>query len=621
MRNALHRRAIRAPTAVTLLLAVLTSAFTHTALAAAAAPSIDTTIEPAQISLGDSAQLTIMTSGSGSLSVNLPVVAGLEFRVVGQSRRIEMINGATIESTSTIIRVTPDEVGVFTIPGLSPHSPPLVLKVLQAGGSGPSLTPSNPGSAALNSFLRGGSEANGIRLSPDGSAYIRLEVPKREIYVGESVPAEIQVGMRNGFAASNSLPTLNTSDFTLNNLSLKPDQSGKAIDGKPFTVFTWHTLLAAIKPGTYSVSFSAPFVVRIRSQPRSDSIIDDLLGDPFMQNLFGASVSKNITVASPETEFTVLPLPAQGRPADFGGAVGAFKITTDVSSTSNIAGDPLTLRMHVTGIGNFDRVESNMLTGDPQWKTYQPKATFNKTDTAGYHGEKIFEQPLIASQAGEQTIPALSFSYFDPAARRYETVHSAPLRVRVAPSAADSAATLPPALASHAYVPAANSTNGYRPDHTVTEARANSLVPLYLRPAFLSIQSALAVFFAAAWAVLRRHERNARDMWLQRERLRQEALQGSQKQMAAAAAAGKAAEFFSAARTALQLALSPLLHKEPEHIMAADIDTRAGSDSEAIRKLFAYADEANYSGSAPGAVDFERWTRVVSRRMTAEKAS
>ena len=60
-------------------------------------------------------------------------------------------------------------------------------------------------------------------------------------------------------------------------------------------------------------------------------MLDDLFGDPFLQNIFGTTVQKDITAASPETAITVVPLPAEGRPADFGGAVGSFKISTDVS--------------------------------------------------------------------------------------------------------------------------------------------------------------------------------------------------------------------------------------------------------------------------------------------------
>jgi len=314
-----------------------------------------------------------------------------------------------------------------------------VLRVNPSGGGGSSSLLGNGASTGPPPFVPGGSNANGIHLTPDGSAFVHLEIPKHEIYVGESVPIEIQVGMRDGFVASiNSLPKLNSGDFTLNNLSRQPEHAAKAIDGKAFTVYTWRSILAAVKPGTYSLTFEAPVTVRVRTRPQRDSMLDDLLGDPFLQNIFGTTVPKNVTVTSPAAAIKVLALPTQGRPPDFGGAVGTFKISADLSSSKNTAGDPLTLRMHVNGAGNFDRVESPMLRGDGQWKTYEPKATFNPADPIGYRGEKVFEQPLIAQQPGTHTVPALDFSYFDPGTRRYETAHSSPLSVTVSP-AADSA--------------------------------------------------------------------------------------------------------------------------------------------------------------------------------------
>ena len=54
---------------------------------------------------------------------------------------------------------------------------------------------------------------------------------------------------------------------------------------------------------------------------------------------------------------------------------------------------------------------------------------------------KTFEQPVIASKPGVQTLPALSFSYFDPNTRRYETARSVPLSVTISPSLADSTLT------------------------------------------------------------------------------------------------------------------------------------------------------------------------------------
>jgi hypothetical protein len=582
---------------------------------AATTPSVEASLEPSQISVGESAQLTILMSGRGTLSVSLPVVPGLEFRVVGQSRQVQIINGVTLESTSTVVRVTPEEPGVYNIPGLTPNSPPLLLKVYPSGNRGLTTPPGTAPGAAPR--LPGGAGVGGLHMTPDGSAFVHLEIPKHEIYVGESVPVEIQVGMRDGFVESmNGLPKLNSNDFTLNNLSRQPERGPRTIEGKPFTVYTWHSLLAAVKPGTFALSFETPLTVRIRTRPARESMLDDLLGDPFLQNFFGATVPKNVTAASPATEITVLPLPAEGRPRDFGGAVGSFKISTEVSAARSTAGDPLTLRMHVSGTGNFDRVETSMLGGDAQWKTYEPKAVFNSTDPTGFRGEKTFEQPIIATQPGNRTIPPLSFAYFDPAARRYQTARSLPLNVAVSPAAPSPESEPPPALAAGA---AADSHSGLRPDHAVTEARVASLVPPYFQPLFAGSVSLLALLFGGGWVALQRRERNAHDLQRERQRARTQIIHERLQAMAAAAAGADPAVFFHSARAALQQTLSARWELAPELITREDVDARLqGADRDEVREIFLLADEANYSGTGLKAADFEHWTQVVRRHLAGE---
>jgi hypothetical protein len=584
-------------------LLVLLSACWFAAPALAVAPLVNVTIEPQQISMGESAQLTITSTGTGMEPVTLPQVSGLEFRVVGQSRRIEIINGATLATISIVVRVTPQAAGIFTIPGITPKSQPLVLRVNPDNGSGNSSSFGNSNGSVRPPV---GSSASGIRMSADGSAFIRLDLPKRDIYVGESIPVEIEVGMRAGFVTSlNGLPTLTGGEFTLNNLSHQPERVEKLIDGKPFTLLTWHSVLAAVKPGKFSLSVETPLTVRIRTRPQRDSMLDDLLGDPFLQNFFGATVPKDITVASPPSELTVLSLPAEGRPPDFSGAVGSFKIASDISSTTAAAGDPLTLRMHVTGSGNFDRVDSAMLDRVDQWKTYPPKSSFKPSDAIGYKGEKIFEQPLIASQPGAQTLPGLAFSYFDPSAHRYETARSGPLSVTISPSAAESSLGGPQLsanAAAPANTPAGPSNKGLRPDHVAAEVGASSLVPLYLQARFLALPSLLALGFAGACFRLRRASdpdaaRRAR------ERRPSKATQRVMKEIEAAALAGDAALFFNLARTAL----------------LRTFEGQLGNESEDIRQIFALADEANYSGHRLTTTDFERWMHIVRHRILDER--
>jgi hypothetical protein len=433
----------------------------------AAAPIVNASIDPARITLGQSARLTLSRLGEDTDPVTLPVVEGLEFRVIEQLRGFEVIHGASMNTTSIVVRVTPQTTGTFIIPGFTPKSQPLVLRVDPDGG------PSNA-SGALSGKMSG----SAVRMTADGSAFVRLTVPKDEVYVGESVPIAIEVGVRAGIVTGlNGLPTLTGADFTLNNLSRQPERSERIIDGKPFTLLTWRSVLAAIKPGRFSLEVDTPLTVRVTTRPPRESLLEDQLGDPFMQNFFGATVPKEITVASPTYEVTVLALPAEGRPAAFSGAVGSFAITSDVAPAAAAAGDPLTLRMHVVGSGNFDRVDSRMLEHLDAWKTYPPKYSFKAADALGYKGEKIFEQPVIASKPGAQTLPGLTFSYFDPATRRYETARSAPLAVTIAPSVADAAPPAAPIEAdAGASVRPSSAGNQaslkLRPDHPAADAFA-----------------------------------------------------------------------------------------------------------------------------------------------------
>ena len=427
------------------LVGALVAAFAVVAMPVVAAASVvKATLEPAEIAVGHSALLTITTLGTGTEPMVLPFVGGLEFRIVSQSHRFETTNGMKLTTTTIVVRVTPQMVGTFTIPVLAPQSEPLMLRVdpdrLPASSS--SSIPRN--ASGLPPVIARPLAESGIHLMAEGAAFVRLGVPKRQAYVGESIPIEIEVGLRPGFVtAINGLPTLTGGDFTLNNLSRQPERSERNLAGKPFSVFTWHSVMAAVKPGSFAFSVEMPLTVRFSTRPKADAQLDDLLGDPFLQNHFGPTVTKDVKVSSPRSELTVIALPTEDRPADFSGAVGTFTISSDVAPATAAAGDPMNLRLQVIGSGNFDRVDSAMLRSLDRWKTYPPRSSFNATDPLGYKGEKIFEQPVIASDPGVQILPALAFSFFDPTTGRYQTARSAPLTVTISKALADTTLAAP----------------------------------------------------------------------------------------------------------------------------------------------------------------------------------
>jgi len=577
----------------------------------AAASLQSATLEPHEITIGQSAELTIKTVGADLGGLTLPSVGGLQFRIVAQSRHAEDIHGATVIVTTTTIRVTPLVSGDFEVPGLVPNAPSLQLHVDVDDSVGKLPHPAPglvgappPRSAALD----------GVRLTPDGSAFVRLVLPKREVFVGESVPVDIEVGLRPGFVTSlNGLPTLTSSDFTLGNLSRQPERSERAVGGNAFSVLTWHSVLSPVKPGSYPLGVTAPITVRIRLRPEQEAKLDDLLGDPFLQNVYGKTVKKELKIESPDATLTVLALPAEGRPADFRGAVGTFSVSSELSSATAALGDPLTLRLHIRGAGNFDRVDTPMLTNLADWKTYPPTATFKPGDVIGHAGEKTFEQPLVARATGSHPLPPLKFSYFDPAAGRYVTATAAPLSVTIAPAAGDAAPQASEAssqagvqAAALTAVQAAVPPGELRADHRVEGARVRSLVPLYLQVRFLGLPAALCGLCLVAWwrgpqpGPRRQHSSDAA-----------RALVRALERIDTAARAGDGDAFFVAARDAVRDQFAARWNIAPDRVTEAEVAARLGAAGTTILDLFKIVDEMRYSGRDPAASNLGQWNDIV----------
>jgi hypothetical protein len=599
-------------------IAALALAGIFVARLAVAEPTVAERIDPTEISLGEVARLTITVSGGNSSPVTPPVVPGLEFIAIGQTQQLESINGVTSSSSSVTYQVIPQEAGIFTIPSLAHSSQPLVLRVNPSANAPGSTAPgNNPRASNLPPPASGGQSSGAAHAASDYSAFVRLHVSKNELYVGESLPVDIQVGMRDGVVASmNGLPSLNGDAFTLSKLSPHPERTDEVIDGKPFTVLTWHSLLSAVKPGQLSLTMESPLTVRMRMQPRTPGgSMDDFFNDPFFQNYFGAPTQKEITVASAPTTFTVLPLPAEGRPANFSGAVGTFQVSSELSAVKTIAGDPLTLRVHVTGAGNFDRINDVMLSDVDHWKTYQPTSTFKASDDIGYRGEKTFEQPVIATEPGTQTLPGLAFSYFEPKTRRYETARTEPSSVAVSPAPAGTlvAGNLQPSVSAAAPAP----QPGLRPDHAESGPTVSSLRPLYLQPRFLAPSGGLLFALFGAWLWLRSADRRAMAALDGSTRAAPETTEVLVGRMEAASDAGNAAVFFDSARSALQNSLAARWHVDPEQITLADVEARLGGESD-VRRVFVLADETKYSGRHIESGELKRWQQIVLRQLGAQ---
>jgi hypothetical protein len=291
-------------------------------------------------------------------------------------------------------------------------------------------------------------------------AFGEITCPKKAIFAGEVVPVEI----RYYFDANYQVQVRGKVDFGGEGIVAErfpdPKESREERDGTVYNVLTFRTLLSAVKPGTIDVppaKLDCQVQVPGGSPPGfDDPIFRQLMGgqSPFMQ-------ARDLQVKTAPLHLDILPLPKEGRPASFSGAVGQFDIDALVSNPKPAPGDPATLSVKIGGKGNFKGMGAPVLTEDEGWRSYPPTDKFDSSDDLSYSGVKSFDFTLIA-QEPKKSSPGAEFSYFDPTTAKYVTLNTKPLPLQASPGSASNPAVPPDASAgSGEKTPSKNSG----PDH------------------------------------------------------------------------------------------------------------------------------------------------------------
>ncbi|HEV2700602.1 MAG TPA: BatD family protein [Steroidobacteraceae bacterium] len=586
-----------------------------------AATRFTVTLDPPNFDVNDSAELTITATGDEDAVPIIPRVPGLVINPEGQSSSIQQVNGAVRAIFARTYRVTASHEGTFVIPPI------------QVGSATTASVTVHVGAAGSGSSARRGAGAGADKPAVDLAAATRaatpmmkVVVPASRLYVGELIPIQIKAYFREGVSARLEGPLAAVGDaFTVSGLDKRPTQTQETVGGMDYTVLTWNSVLGALKSGAYPIGLEMPVTLNIQL-PVTDSDIDarlrSLFGtnsrgafmdDPAFGNLFGRVIQKTITLKPTGTPVTVLPLPVEGRPADFAGAVGQFQVAAALTPAAGVVGDPLTFKFTVTGKGNLARVSSEALHDSTQWRAYRSESKVTADDDTGLQGFKTFSQPVIPLQAGQLTLPGVSFSYFDPEAARYVTRATQPIRVTVTPGsgAAQVASTLQGGRTMPGAAPAAGA-DALAADATVTREHFATLEPVIWRPWFAGSALAPVLLMLAAITLIRRHQQRRGDPALMLHAARLAAIKINIESMGAALKRGDGPAFFTAARHALQERLADLWQVPAESVDQQLVAARVpGADGVQLQAIFAMAEKATYAGESPGAAALQEWQRRV----------
>lgn len=584
------------------------------------AAAVEATLDRESAPAGSGGILSIRITGGSAGEPVIPEVPNFIIQPRGQSRQIQMMNGQTSVSLTYNYVVGSNSPGVYQIPsievlidGKKNHTEPLTFTVLDSGFT-PPAAPSPPAGTTPPSAPPP-PESEETRF---GFLTVELAASERKhVYVGEIapvrirawLPADSQAQLRSGIQPESKA-------FTLHHVSEQPEQTQEIKDGKRYTVLTWFGGMSATKAGNFPASLSVDATVAVRDTTAPKPPKRQRSGpfaDPFFDNVFEdmsvPMVQKDVTMKSVDQEIEVRPLPTEGRPAGFTGAVGQFKFDRVEIPTTWRTGEPQQISARLSGSGNFALMKAPELTPVESWKTYPGKDEFTPGDQASFSGSKNFQFSAVPRKGGAQEA-ALKFSYFDPAAESYKTLTSDSKALQV--SGQDLVEAVAPVEEPPVKAPEKKPPSLVAQRETLSATA--SLVPLVAQPSFaiwlgaaglLGLLGRLLSFFRA------RRENPQRLALAALETATREALATAER----CAAARDAAGYFAAARLALQHRLGSRWGQSAQAITLAEISSRLPADSP-VTRFFLEADRYEYSRASHGEI-LPEWRALLEAALAS----
>lgn len=255
---------------------------------------------------------------------------------------------------------------------------------------------------------------------------LQISLDKTEFYQSEVVPIKAQLYIHRGTNLRRlGLVDVAKTDFAIQRFPQQSEQSLEMVGGQPYYVLTFRSTLSSLKSGKLEVG-PAKMEVLIDIMERNG-----LPGGFF--NMGGEP--RKFVVKSLAVPVNVLPLPAEGKPASFSGAVGDFTLNATASPTQLSTGDPVTVELSVAGTGNFDALTAPAITDATGWKVYPTRrystnAPQDPMQPGSLERQIGFTQVMVPEKQ-LPAVPPFEMSFFSPTAKQYVTLRTQPIPLAI----------------------------------------------------------------------------------------------------------------------------------------------------------------------------------------------
>jgi hypothetical protein len=368
------------------------------------------------VKVGEVLTISLVVEGSRDARVvEIPSVEGLTFGAAQPAGTMSRsVNGRRWVSITWAIAVRADTEGVFEIPplllevkGQAVRTRPLSLKAV------PDLRGADLGYLEVRTVPSKVVEGQPFTVE----LLFGWDEESKMNYAGLALPWWNALPGTLELEAPETMAGARTVSMTVNDrIEVAVEERGSEIrDGRTYRSFRLlkHVLPARSGELVFPTSF-----LEFGHRRRSRSIFDGR-----------SEILDQFFVDAPRFLLEVVPLPTEGQPFDFSGAVGKLEARAHADTRDVIAGDSIKFTVDWTGSGNLEFFE----TPDPAlFDDFAGFRVYGRTEEKALERRRtIYDLAPIGE--GVEVIPALPLSVFDPELGEYVTVRTDPIPIRVRP--------------------------------------------------------------------------------------------------------------------------------------------------------------------------------------------
>ncbi|WP_407456877.1 BatD family protein [Fibrobacter sp.] len=270
------------------------------------------------------------------------------------------------------------------------------------------------------------------RAYSDDALAVSLTPSKKTVYEGEQFNVTLGFHTYEHFEGGLQATDMNTGDdfivhrSDLANMKFEPVE-GNRREMQASAKFAW---LASNKSGNLQIP---PFKFKYvkRGEPKVVEENKQMGGMTFSSRSVKQE-SVETETQTPAINITVKPLPDEGKPANFSGMVGSYSFSADFDRTNLKVGEAMTLTINIKGDGLPGSITDPKLPDFGEFRSVPPENEINKKIV----GNKVITTKnirvfLYPKKKGDFTIPEITYSWFNPAKKKYETAKAGPWNVVV----------------------------------------------------------------------------------------------------------------------------------------------------------------------------------------------